>query len=526
MDHVELIVAGMLVAVAVLGALARRVGVPYPIVLVLGGLVLGFVPGLPDLELEPELVLGIFLPPLLYAAAFFANLRDMRRDVRSISLSAIGLVLVTAVVVAVVAHDLFGVPWAAAFTLGAVVSPTDPLAATAIARRLGAPRRIVTVIEGESLINDATALVIYRVAVAAAVGGSFSLAEAGARFVLTAAGGVAIGVAAGWLIGQLRRRIDDPTLETTVSLLSGYVAYLPAEELGLSGVLAAVTCGIYLGWRAPDVASAETRIVAFSVWEVLVFLLNAVLFVLIGLQLEPLLREVSGDDVFELIGEGLLVAVVVVGVRLVWSHTMPYVVRALDRRPSQRARRVGWRPRMVIAWAGLRGAVSLAAALAIPLETDSGAPFADRDLIVLATFMVILVTLVGQGLTLPWLIRRLGVRGDGVETEEELVGRRAAADAALLELDTLAAEQWSREDTVRRMRALYEYRRRRFAARAGDVDDDGIEDRSAAYQRMVHQVIGAQRSELLRLRNEGAIANEVMHRLERELDLEESRLEL
>jgi len=257
---VELILISLLVAVSGLAAASRAIGVPYPIVLVLGGLVMGFVPGLPDATLEPELVLVIFLPPLLYSAAFFANLRDMRADLRSISLLAVGLVIATAAAVAVAAHALIdGLPWAAAFALGAIVAPTDPVAATAIARRLSVPRRTINILEGESLINDGTALVLYRVAVGA-VGGTFSLAGASLQLVLAAAGGVAIGLAVGWLIAEIRKRLDDPPVEVTISLLSGYAAYVPAERAGASGVLAAVTLGVYVGWRAPEISSARMRV--------------------------------------------------------------------------------------------------------------------------------------------------------------------------------------------------------------------------------------------------------------------------
>ena len=286
MHDVEFVLVSLLVAVAVLASAARAVNIPYPIVLVLGGLVMGFIPGLPDIELEPELVLVLFLPPLLYSAAFFANLRELKQDLRAISLLAIGLVLATMCAVAAVAHSLIdGLPWAAAFALGAIVAPTDPVAATTVARRLAVPRRIVSVIEGESLINDGTALVAYRVAVAAAVGGSFSLVDAGLEFLGSAAGGVAIGLAVGWVIAWIRARIDDVLVEVTISLLSGYAAYLPAEALDASGVLAAVTCGIYLGWQAPRISTAQMRLQGYAVWDTLVFLLNALLFVLIGLQL-------------------------------------------------------------------------------------------------------------------------------------------------------------------------------------------------------------------------------------------------
>ena len=369
MHDVELVLISLLVAVAGLAAAARAVDVPYPIVLVVGGLVLGFVPGLPEVELEPDLVLVIFLPPLLYSAAFFANLHDLKRDVRPITLLAVGLVLATMCTVALVAHVLVdGLPWGAAFALGAIVAPTDPVAATTIARRLAVPRRIVSIIEGESLVNDGTALVAYRVAVAAAVGGSFSLLEAGSEFVLGAIAGVLIGLAVGWVISEVRRRLDDVPVEITISLLSGYAGYLPAEAIGASGVLAAVTVGIVLGWRAPRISTARMRLQGYAVWETLVFLLNALLFVLIGLQLPLILDELSGEPAATLIGQAAAVSLAVILTRIVWMNTVPYVIRVLDRRLQQRERREGWRFRMIVAWSGMRGSVSLAAALALPAD--------------------------------------------------------------------------------------------------------------------------------------------------------------
>jgi Na+/H+ antiporter len=524
----EIVIIALFVSVAGLNAIARWLSVPYPIPLVLGGLVLGLLPGMPEIELEPDLVLVIFLPPLLYAAAFFADLRALRADIRAISMASVGLVLLTMAAVAVVAHEVIGLSWPMSFALGAIVSPTDPVAATAIMRQLGAPRRLVNFIEGESLVNDATALVAYRVAVSAAVGGNFSVLEAGMELVGAAVGGIAIGLAVGYVVAEIRGRLDDAPTELTISLLTAYAAFIPADELGLSGVLATVTAGVYLGWRAPELLTPQTRLQGFAVWEILVFLLNATLFILIGLQL-PVITE--GLDVYttgELVGYSALVCATVIGARFAFTFTMPYVVRALDRRPEQRARRVGPRVRIVSAWAGMRGAVSLAAALALPLETDAGVPLAERDLILFITFALILVTVVGQGLSLPYLIRRLGVREDGAEEEaEEIRARFAASRAALERLDELAIEEWTLDDTIERLRGLYEFRQRRVKVRAGKLEDeDGIEDRSLAYQRVMHELYTVQRRAVVELRNGGVISNDVMHRIERELDLEESRLEV
>lgn len=526
MDGLEIALAGILLAVAALNALASRVGIPYPIVLVLGGLALGLVPAVPEVVLDPDLVLLVFLPPLLYSAAFFADLRSLRRYARALSLSAIGLVLVTIGAVAAAGHLVLGLPWPVAFVLGAIVSPTDPVAATAIMRRLGAPRTIVDLVEGESLVNDAAALVAYRVALAAVLEGTFSAGAASVELVVSVVGGVAIGAAVGWVVAWARRHIEDPLTEITVTLVTGYLAFLPAEELHLSGVLSVVTAGLYLGWRSPELTDPATRLEGFAVWEVLTFVLNATLFVLIGLQLPVVLDGLTDRTAPELIGDAALVIVVVVGTRFAWLFSVPYVVRAVDRRPRQRDLRVGAGARAVVAWSGLRGAVSLATALAVPLVLDDGAPFPDRDLVVFLTFSVVLVTVVGQGLTLPTLIRRLGVVDDGTEEEQEVLHARLRAAARVLaELEVIDGEGWAGEDDVEAVRARYVQRERRFAARAGAIADDGYEDASQVRQRLVRRVLAEERRAVVEMRNAGEISNDVMHRLERELDLYETHLD-
>ena len=521
MEHIEAVIISLLVAVAFLSAVATRIGIPYPILLVVGGLGLGFVPGIPDVRLEPQLVLVVFLPPLLYAAAFFANLRELRADARSIALTSTVLVAVTATAVAVAIHAIVdGLPWAVAFALGAIVAPTDPVAATQILRRFDVPRRLVNIIEGEALINDASALVLYRIAVGAIGGGAFSVMDAGLRFVASAAGGVAIGLVVALIIRELRSRLDDPPVEITLSLLSGYAAYIPADAIGASGVVAAVTTGIAIGWWAPGIATPAVRQQGFALWSLLTFLLNAILFVLVGLQLPAILGGLAGESPGFLLGAAAAVSTVVIVTRIVWTMTTPYIIRAIDRRPSQVARRVGWRPRMVSAWSGMRGAVSLAAALALPASTPQ------RDLLVFLTFGVIFATLVLQGLTLPALIRALRIETDDGDQREELRARLVATQAALARIEELGAEEWTRDDTIERMTGVYDYRRRRLKARAGKIDDDGYEDRSQAYQRLVREVLEAQRAAVVALRNDGTISNDVMHRIERELDLEDERLEI
>jgi CPA1 family monovalent cation:H+ antiporter len=495
---------------------------------VIGGLVLGLVPGIPDIHLNPDLVLLVFLPPLLYASAFFADLRSLRTDARVITINAIGMTLATAAVVGVIAHEMIGLPWAMSFALGAIVSPTDPAAATAVMRRVGAPRRIVNVLEGESLVNDATALVFYKVAVAVAIGESVSAGHTVLTFFGDVAGGVAIGIAVGWAIAEIRKRITDVNTELTISLFSAYGAFVPADQLGVSGVLAVVACGLVLGFRAPEIASPESRMQGYAMWSILTFLLNATLFILIGLQLPVIVDGLSGRPAGEVVGYAAAVCAAVIAMRFIWINVMTVVIRTLDRRPSQRARRSTWRVRVLSGWSGMRGAVSLAAALALPLHTHSGEPLPGRALIQFITFALILVTVVGEGLTLPWLIRRLGLVEDGTEEEnEEIRARLVIARAAIERVDELEAEDWTREGTIERVRRLYEFRQRRFKIRSGKIEDeDGLEEGSLAYQRLMHEIYSAQRQALVGLRNRREISAEVMRRVEHELDLEETRLEV
>ncbi|MDQ4071529.1 MAG: Na+/H+ antiporter [Actinomycetota bacterium] len=526
MDHLGPILLVLLLAVAALAAVAQALRVPYPIPLVVGGIALGFVPGMPSVELDPDLVLLLFLPPLLYSAAFFSSLRELQANVGPISLLSVGLVILTTLGVAAAAHFLIGLPWPVAFVLGAVVSPTDAVAPAAIVRRLGVPRRIVTVIEGESLTNDWTALVVYRFAVAAVVTGSFSLPRAALEFVVTGLGGLAVGLVVGWLVAHVRRRLDDPPTEMAVSLLTAYAAYIPAEELGVSGVIAAVTVGVYLGWRAPRlVSSPSTRLQLVSVWEMLQFLLNAVLFVLVGLQLPGILEGLDRYSTGELLVQAAIVSGVVVALRLVWGFA---ALRSPGGARDCLCRRGEGRPPhahvAIVAWSGMRGAVALAAALAIPLAVAGGDPFPSRDLVIFLAFSTILATLVLQGLTLPLLIRVLGVEDDGRDDEEEVTARLTAADAAVERVDALASESWTYDETVERVRGMFDYRRRRFAARADRDGHEAYEHRSAQYTRLMQEALAAQRAALLDLRNEGRISDEVMRRVERDLDLEESRL--
>ena len=526
-SHLEVLITGLLLAVAALGALACRLKVPYPIMLVIGGAVFGFIPGLPEVRLDPDLVLALFLPPLLYKSSIYANFGDFRANLRGLTLSTVVLVLVTTSAVAWVAHSLIpGMPWPVAFVLGAIVSPTDPVAAATIMRRLDAPRRLVSSVEGEGLFNDASALVAYRVAVAATIAGGFSLADAGVRFVIGAVGGVAIGLAVGWLSAWVRKRIYDVQISVTISLLTGYAAFLPAEALGVSAVLATVSAGIYMGIRSPEILDARPRLQSYFVWDIVDFIINATLFALTGLQLRAIVGGLSDYRFLTLAGYAVAVTGAVVLIRLAWFFSVPYLVRITDRRPAQRQRRLSKSWRLIMAWSGMRGAVSLAVALALPLSVGNGSAFPQRDLILFLTFVVIFFTLVVQGLTLPTVIRRLGVVASDADTDEEVRARLMASKAAVAQIDALADEDWAREDTAQRMRGMYEYRAQRFAARLGRIEDDGYEDRSLAYQQMVRVVLQAQREALIAMRRKGELSNEGLNRILRELDLEESRLEI
>ena len=520
----SLALLAILAAVAFLLVAAERTSIPYPILLVVGGLGLGFIPGLTDVQLPPDVVLVAVLPPLLYGTAFFTSLRDLRENAMAIGLLAIGLVLSTMVIVAVIAHELIpGLSWPCAFVLGAIVSPTDPTAATAIAERLGLPRRLVALIEGESLVNDGTALVAYKFAVVAVVSGSFSMADAAGSFALNIVGGIAIGLGVGFLIRQVRRRIEDPALAITLSLMSGYFAYLPAMAVGVSGVLAAVTIGIYMGWYTPELTNWQTRLQGIAVWEIAFFLLNALLFALVGLQLPVIVDALAGYSAAQLVGYAAAVAAAVVAARFLWVIPGTYLT-AWERKNKRPIPNPG-RASIVLGWSGMRGAVSLAAALALPLSTDAGDAFPNRELIIFLTFGVILASLVVQGLSLPAVVRLLGLEDEGRVEKEETKARIFATEAALSRLEELAGEEWVRDDTLERVRGMFNFRRERFRRRFDPESDGEIESRSLDYQRLLRELLVAERDAVFDLRRERRIDDLVMRRVIRDLDLEEARLD-
>jgi CPA1 family monovalent cation:H+ antiporter len=521
------LVLALMAAVAALATLARRLGIPYPILLVVGGAALGLLPGLPSVHLEPEIVFLVFLPPLLTYAGAYTSLRDFRANLGPIGLLAGGLVLFTIAAVAVVARLLVeGMSWPVAFVLGAIVSPPDAIAATAIAQRLGLPRRIVTVLEGESLLNDATALVALRMATVAVVTGVFSLSEAVLSFFVMAIGGAVIGLAVAWLIVELRSRIEDPPVEITIALLTPYLAYLPAEQLHFSGVLAAVAAGLYIGRHFSRMMSPATRLYGAPVWRMFIFVLEGLVFILIGLQLNGVLHGLADRPVGTMLLQGLGISLAMIVARIAWVFAISYLP-GLGRRAGQPP--PSWREVLIVGWAGMRGVVSLAAALALPLTTAAGAPLPDRDLLIFLTYCAIVVTLVGQGLTLPPLIRRLEIGADEAAEQEEHLARVEATEAALARLDQLADEDGV-PTRAGWLRTYYEERRHLLAAGHGPDQRghpggaEAAESPQAAYRRIRTQVIAAERDAVERLRGEGKIADEVVHRIQRELDHEEQRL--
>jgi Na+/H+ antiporter len=512
---------------AVLAQLARSLNVPYPIFLVLGGLAIGFVPGLPHVEIPPEVIFLIFLPPLLNSAAFSSSPLDLRAHLRPIVLLAVGLVLATTCAVAVVAHAVIGLPWAAAFVLGAILAPTDPVAAEAIFSRLGVPRRVGTVVGGESLVNDGTGLVAFRVAVGA-VGGTFVFWEAGLSFLLVGGGGLLVGLIIARTVLPLWARLEEPSIFITFSLLIPYSVYILAEEvLHVSGILAVVSYGLYQGWRSPRLyPDASTRIQALSFWSVLVFLLEALLFVLVGQQLPSIVGNIEEYSISEVLIYAALVYGVVLGARLLWFFTMPYLHPVFDRLLRNRYLRSPWQERLVMSWSGMRGAVSLAAALAVPLTIEGGAQFPQRDLILFLTFAVILATLVLQGFTLGPLIGALRLRsGDEAGKLVELEARLDAARAALEKLERLGDDRRVSPEGRERMREYYEERIRRYEAglQAGGTTEEYAES-SAAWRDWRRELLAAEREAVLSSRDQGKISPEVMRRIERDLDLEESRI--
>ena len=528
MTEPVLLVLGLAAAVA-FAIVSKRLAVPYPIVFVLAGAALAFVPGLPPVRIAPDWIFLSILPPLLFSGGWTTDLTLFRANLRPILLLAIGLVVASTAAVALLAHAVVpALGWAAAFVLGAIVSPTDAIAAIATFERFAVPRRIVAVLEGEGLVNDAAALVIYAYAVAAVVAGGFSLLDAAGSFVVVAIGGVLVGIAIAWCVERLARVLDrlelsDSLIDNLIIIATPYAAYLSAAALHVSPVLATVVAGILLGRRSAVIYAPETRLVGENVWRLWIYVINAFVFLAIGLQLRTFVQ--AGSDAVALLPAALAISVVLIVVRLLWIFPMAWLPRAL----LQRLRRDDPMPPLaalaLVGWTGMRGIVSLAAALAIPLYAIGGAPFPARDAIVFITFVVIFVTLVGQGLTLAPLVKRLRLGRDGEGEEREVEVRVAALEAGVRKLDELRAKAPGRaeHEVLERLRDEYTHRidhlrSHRTRARPHET----------AESRFDHEVqdaaLRAERRAIRHLRDRGEIPDEIFRKVQYDLDLAEARL--
>ena len=519
MTLLEIVLALLLLSVA-LGWVARRLNFPYPIALVVGGAALGFLPELPQFPFDPQFILVLVLPPILYQAALLTSWRDFQANIRPIGLLAVGLVIATTLAVgATLKFVVPEIPWAAAFVLGAIVSPPDAVAATAILTRLNVPRRVVTILEGESLVNDASGLVLYKFAVAAVLTGTFSLRDASVEFVGVAIAGIVIGILVGRVFIAIHRYLGDVFIEVLMTLAVPYIAYILAESLHVSGVLAVVAAGLVRGRYAPEIVSAEMRIIARSVWNLLTFLLTSLVFILIGLQLSGILGRLEGYSTGELFLYGTLVSAVAIAVRFAWIYPASLLRRLLSTALHEHEPASTEQELFIMSWCGMRGIVSLAAALALPLALEGGAPFPGRDLIIFLTFVVIAVTLVVQGLTLGPLIRVLGVGTDWSEHEEEQHARFALGKAAIAAIDELAKKEGTAPELAERIRAEFA-EKIRIAPPGGQVLTGGAD----VAKRLRIAAIRAERQELIRIWRENRISDDVLHRLEEDLDYQESRL--
>ena len=518
----------LLLAVVAIVRIAGVVRVPPAIALLLGGLGLSFVPALRGVELAPDTIFTLFLPPLLFVASVRTSWRDFGRNLRSIGLLAFGLVVLTTLVVGWVAHwAVPGLPWAAAFTLGAIVSPTDAVAATSITQTLGVPRRILTILEGESLVNDATGLVTYKLAVAATLTGAFSLAHAGWEFLLISGGGIAFGLLAGWIFVALIQRIEAAPVENTLSLVTPFATYLVADALlHVSGVLAVVAAGFEFSRRLPRANSSGTRLQAIAFWNMLDFLFNNALFLLVGLQLRRIVGGLGALSLAQASLYALIVSATLAVTRMIWVFAVTYLPRALGFWKSEDDPFPSWKSVFVVAWTGMRGAISLAGALALPFALASGAPFPQRNLIIFITFFSILATLVLQGLTLPPLIRALHLRGDGETEREEQSARLTLSHAALARIEELESEGNAPARLLDYFRKLYRHRAAALEASASPDSPDANAGGAARDKRQIAlEIVRAQREALADLRKRGDLHEDAVRRIQTDLDLEETRLQ-
>ena len=512
-----------LVAVAFLAIAARKIRIPYPILLTIGGVILALIPGLPAIHLEPELVFSLFLPPLIYPAAVYTSWRDFRANLRPILLMATVLVLITMATTAGVFHSLTGLPLAVAFVFGALISPPDAVAALAVTQNLRVPRKIIVILEGESLVNDATSFISFRFAVAAVMIGSFSLGQASLQFLFAATGGVCVGLAVGWLATQVQKRLDDPPVQTMLSLLTPYIAYFSGERLHVSGILAVVIAGMYYGWRVPRILSGRMRLQAVPVWEMVLFILNGILFMLIGLQLPQVIQTLPPGSAFRVAKLAVLVLLVIVLVRFVWMFAATYLPRFFSG-TFRRKKRIPWQQTALIAWTGMRGADSLAGALAIPLLLPNGEPFPGRNLILLVTFCVIFGTLVLQGLTLAPLVRWLGIVDDHVTEREEKLARLKANEAALAHVEAMESLQRARPQTIERLRSEYLDRIQQLRSE-GPPEKTVRRLFSRDFEELAREALETERETVINLRNEEVINDQALRRIQRDIDLAEARLQ-
>jgi CPA1 family monovalent cation:H+ antiporter len=515
----------LVAALAGTALLARRINVAPAILLLLAGTGLAFVPGMPSVQLPPELVLLVVLPPLIYSASVAMSWREFKFNLRPIILLAVGCVIFTAALVAAFTHYLLGLPWNVGFLLGAIVAPPDVVAPLAIARRLGIPRRILVVLEGEGLANDATALILYRFAVAAISTGAFSLPEAAGEFVLIVACEIAFGIGVGWLSLRLRHWARDPQVEITLSLLTPYVAYWLPEHLSGSGVIATVACGLYVSWNGPLLISSATRLQGIFFWDLVIYLVEGLLFLLTGFQMRSLYEKSKAFPLDDIVAATLLVTAIVVIARFAWAYPATYLPRVMSTGLRQRDPSPPWQYVFILSFTGVRGAVSLAAALALPFTLANGGPFPYRDLILFVAFGVIFITLVGIGFSLPAVVRWLGVTDAGrsehiAEHEAEIAARREALDVALNSLNAMTADRDLSEEVVRLLRSRHEIRANQLPS---SLDPDE-HDASATGTKLTRELIVAERRFIHVLLRDGKITDETRRRIERDLDLEEASL--
>jgi CPA1 family monovalent cation:H+ antiporter len=515
----------LLAVLAGTALLARRINIAPAILLLLAGIALAFVPGMPALELPPELVLLLVLPPLIYSASVAMSWREFKSNLRPIILLAVGCVIFTAFAVAAATHYLIGLPWGVGFLLGAIVAPPDVVAPLAIARKLGMPRRILVVLEGEGLANDATAQILYRFAVAAISTGLFSLPKATGTFAVIVVGEILFGVAVGWLSLRVRHRARDPQVEIALSLITPYLAYWIPEHLGGSGVIATVACGLYISWNGPLFISSATRLQGIFFWDLVIFLVEGLLFLLTGFQMRLLFEKSKAFPLQDILLTTALVAVIVIVARFAWVYPATYLPRLLSKQIRERDPAPSWQTTFVVAFTGVRGAVSLAAALALPLALPNGEGFPHRDMILFVAFGVIFITLVGLGSGLAAVVRWLGVTRDGhkehvAEHEAEIAARREALDAALKSLDAITDDRELSDEVVKLLRARHEVRSNQLP----DALDPDAHDVSAAGTALTRELIAAERKFIHVLLRDGKITDEIRRRIERDLDLEEASL--